>query len=111
MIELGTGVKLMRWRDFNAAWVADTSGTCGIHIDMEDMRMWSFLFCVSTNAPYFMEFSHVVGRQATPEDFEAPRRIKMTAGSWVVFPARMAHRCVAAKANKRTIINATGTKL
>ena len=90
---------------FDQAWCVKTKGTCGIHVDHPQQRLWSFLCCVRTDRPYLMEFAHVVGRLATEEDFEAPRKIKMTTGDFVIFPACIAHRCVADPTNTRTIIN------
>ena len=99
-------LKLLRVTGPEKGWLVENSyGTCTPHIDYGGKKkgIWSFLYCISTDKPYFMEFSPL--KLGGEHAFANPRRVKMTSGSWIVFPSRVYHRCVADMENKRTIIN------
>lgn len=84
-------------------WVLDTRGGCGWHRDSVVEMSWTLLICVTTDEPYEMQISGHTGD--TIYDNLTWRTVKMTPGSYVIFPAKMWHRCEAAETNGRRIIN------
>lgn len=91
-------------------WDLTNSGPCPWHTDSGAKEAcWTFLLCLDAEDPYEMYISAATGH--TIYEGVTWRSITMSAGSYIIFSAKLWHKCEARVGSKRRIINVQCHKL
>ena len=96
-----TGRFLYAPDDEASPWILRTHGTCVPHVDLQTPMIFTLVLCIATDEPYDMKISPNKVYEATQT-----RTVTLDTGSFILFPANVSHECVAARSNKRIILNA-----